>query len=175
MLRGLLFRFGLLFVMLSFAPGGRSQTGSGANLDVVSLRGARALVVVVEELRPSSVQAGLSKAWLKKAVTDWLEAGGVRVLPETRLSELPGWEHLYINVNATSPQASAGEFFVFNVDVALKQSVALTRDKQIETIATTWEQGSVGPATRSNLSARVGAVVKGYVDKFLRDWRTVNK
>jgi hypothetical protein len=71
--------------------------------------------------------------------------------------------------------SEALQFYVYSVDLALRQQIRLARDRTIDSFAITWSDNrEVGVVGATRLSA-VRDAVRAKVEQFITAWQTVNQ
>ncbi len=139
------------------------------SLEIKSLKGVKGVHVVVESLAPDIVSDGLTADMLEKTITSRLTAGGIRLLTEDELSE-EGAAIFYVSLASIKGERG---LYACDVHAEVIQAVALTRDPQILTPATTWTSTTVGIVGASNVGQLTDTVAK-IADEFVRDYKSVN-
>jgi len=135
-----------------------------------TLKGLRAMNVVVESLKPEAERDGLLRDTIRTDVELKLRQAGIAVLSK---SEPPAYAYLYVNVGTMKPSAASG-LYAYCVHVELVQRVYLARDASVFTFARTWQStGIFGTVGTFNLSS-VRGTVRDSVDEFLNDYLAVN-
>jgi hypothetical protein len=129
-----------------------------------SLKGLKAIGLVVERIPPEAEREGLTREQLQKDVELRLKDSGVTVAKEAG-------GFLYVTVQTfLSSDASVHSYAV---GLEFTQPVLLVRDTQILVLGTTWSLSATGTAALGKLSlARVDVV--SLVDRFINAYRTVN-
>jgi hypothetical protein len=146
--------------------------GEGPPPEQASMRGLKAVQVLIEPLPAEVEKAGLTTAALQGEVESRLASGGIRVLKSERdqLDDV-GNTLLYLNVEVL-PETLADPPLTYACMLELRQDCVLIRNPKIQPHAITWSTASVirgGDAP--SIRARVGA----RVDQFLKDWRAENR
>lgn len=133
------------------------------------LKDLGSIAVLVEDLGPDGVKAGISKEKLKASVELRLRQNGlaVREVKQTTL-ESP-W--LYINTNIL--YVENGDFFIYKISIALNQTVRLLRNDTMVR-ADTWEKGYLGISPPDNISEKVEKNVDTLLTFFLNDYLAAN-
>jgi len=130
-----------------------------------TLRGLKGIQVLVEPI----TLAGLTESTLKTDVELKLRKAGIRVLTKDEWLLTQGYPYLYVNVTAI--ELKSPQEFIYSVNVGLTEDVILSRNRSIETSATTWKKSALGitPDLRA-----VREAVGDQVDKFMNDYLAVN-
>jgi hypothetical protein len=132
-----------------------------------SLRGLKAMRVLVENIKTDVVSAALSQNQLKTDTELQLRKAGIRV------ESTPGLPFLYIRVTAQKRNVLREELYAFSIMVEVHQMVTLARDLSILTWGVTWSSGSIGTVGISQLSS-IRDLVAEHVEKFISDYLAVN-
>jgi hypothetical protein len=155
----------MALVCLSLGIGGKP--GAFAADDTVSrssLKGLKAIGLVVGKMPPEAEAEGLTREQVQKDVELRLKDAGMPVAKEAA-------GFLYVTLQTTrSPDASG---YSYSVGVEFTQPVLLVRDTQILVLGTTWSLSATGTAGQGKLAlARVDVV--SLVAKFLSAYQSVN-
>ncbi len=131
-----------------------------------SLKGLKAVTVVVERMDPDAEKDGLTTDQLQKDVESRLRQAGITVVPL-----VPPSSFLYVNVHALKTDAG---FYVAAITVEFNQPVTLFRDpKIVHPAATTWRMHSIAVAASDRLGILQGQV-DTYVDEFINAYLEQN-
>jgi hypothetical protein len=134
-----------------------------------TLRGLRAVAVVVEDLGRLEGRAGLSQTTLRAAVEEQLSRAGIDVVPAPK--EAPGFVYLYVRIRGL--RGSVYPIWAVMQEYALKQGVVLARDTKIISVGATWSKHAISLFTDDALSRLRTDIEKG-VDEFIGVYRSVN-
>jgi hypothetical protein len=115
--------------------------------DADSLRGLKALYVLVERLGPAEEAAGITDGSLKTGLELRLRRAGITV------SDDPALPCVYLNVHIGSSKNMAAYYYSFHI--SFKQAVVLERDQTISTVATTWSTGGIGIASPGRIRSAI--------------------
>jgi len=129
-----------------------------------SLKGIKAVKLVVSDLHPDAQADGLAADQLQSEVEARLRKAGVTASPSAKAS-------LTVTVN-TSGRENGWYFFV--IEVSLTQPVALVRDRKSIIRAATWRLGNFGDVAAQDLARFARETVAGQVDMFIRAYREQN-
>jgi len=155
---------GRVSVLVAFITlGVSSALGADAPLDRATLRGLKALQVVVD-VGPELQQAGIKKEALAAKVRQRLESANVTV--DANATDLVG-------VKVTAAHSRNTPYAVC-VEMGIYQSVSLKRDPTVITNTVTWSGESVLLAPPKLLQEVVPNTVDQLVDQFLAALRSVN-
>lgn len=135
-----------------------------------SLRGVRAISVLVESLPDDIEGYGLTKSQIQTDVELRLRKAGIRVLTEEETS--PGSPRLYVNVNALKTNTIPPTIPIYGVCAIVQfyQLVSLTKDGSRH-LGVTWGKHQMG-IFREIRSSREH--LGNLVDEFINDYLTVN-
>jgi hypothetical protein len=155
---------GLVLIVLLWQGGSASQGhAAGDGFERASLRGLAAVQVVVEDLAPDVIQAGLTREHVKQVVEQQLEQGGIPVVPQA--------EHAFY-VHLGTARTDTGSYS-YALSFQLLQLVLLFRDPGILTWGTTWSFDLVGALASDNLGAMDALLSRG-VNAFITDYQAAN-
>jgi hypothetical protein len=138
-----------------------------------SLKGIKGIYVLIEEL-PESLKSktGLTEDQLRTDVELKLRLAGISVVSESESLYIPGFPYLYVNINGYVEEIG---LVVYNIEVELRQTVILKRNRSIEAVgATTWKTGTIGTVGLDKSSASIRNAVKDHVDGFINAYLSVN-
>ncbi len=156
LLCSLVFGIALLFLDI---PAWADNSIGGA-----TLKGIKAVAVVVEEMRADAEGDGLTRSQLQTDVELRLRQAGIPVD-----NDAPGV--LYLAVNTVKSQ---GGFYAYVIGVEFAQGVLLARDPSITTFDTTWRAiPGVGIINAINLHT-VRDDVRDQVDEFINAYLEQN-
>ncbi len=141
-----------------------TSLGWAQSSKIESLRGLRAISVVIEDLGPDEESLGLTKSRLQTQVELRLRRSGITVLEDA----IP---FLYININVKKVPTG---LYAVATEVSLKQQVYLVRDSSIEITGVTWNVASVGTVGENRLARSILDHVGKYVDEFANDYLAAN-
>ena len=140
----------------------------------VTLTGLTGVHLVVNEMSVEAVQQGLSRSSLETELASRLRQAGLRVLAADEALTSVGRPTLEVRVSLLK-SSEALQFYVYSVDLALRQQIRLTRDRAIDSFAITWSDNrEVGVVGATRLSA-VRDAVRAKVEQFITAWQTVNQ
>ncbi len=131
--------------------------------DRYSLKGLKAVHVVVEDLRPDAEMDGLAKSQLQRDVESRLWQAGIKVDPESP-------ESLYVKLNTYKHESG---LYSFSMELQLHQPVRLYRDPKIlQPFASTWsvgDTGIVGTSDIRNLRNHLADYVDYFINAYLEE------
>jgi hypothetical protein len=162
MSRGQVLLGAVVCLLVSLMPG-TIQDGLAQNDNYLSrptLKGLTGVDVKVEYLRPDIEQAGLTRMTLQTDVELTLREAGIQVVAQPSLST----GNLYLNVDCMNRPPIMIYGCSFQLD--LNQPVALARNPQILTLASTWSVGEIYMVGAAYLSTDLPTAVRGLVRQF---------
>ena len=139
--------------------------GSGDGvLDRATLRGVRAVNVVVDPVTPEIEKEGVTTNALRSRLAQKLRDSGVQV--DTDAIE-------FVGLRLTSVRAARGPIAI-SANVALYQPVTLVRDRSAKTTTKTWEVDSIMLAESKQVYRACMDSVDELADRFVTAYRSVN-
>ncbi len=138
--------------------------------EIHTLAGLTGVYVTVDNINPAAELLGLDSRKIHGDVELRLKQKGIPILTVQQMRQTPGLPILKVLLNVHKTEAG---FFVYSIDLHLRQSVQLRRRPSIETFAITWKTGTVGVASEDQM-AQVRDLVLDYVDEFASDYRQAN-
>ena len=161
----------VLALMVGLAPPVLAADYQFYQLARKTLTGFTALEVVVEEMNPDPELQGLTQSTLRTDVELKLRQAGIRVLTQTEAlgalvkSDVPGL-HLAVG---TRPLEKGN--YAFGIQLELLQTVLLERDRNIISVAPTWEApimfGTIGAKNLPKLREYVRDMVDQFINAYL--------
>jgi hypothetical protein len=134
-----------------------------------TLRGLKAVAVVVEDLGRLEGRAGLSQTTLRAAVEAQLSRAGIDVVPAPK--HAPGFVYLYVRIRGL--RGSLYPTWAVMQEYSVKQGVVHARDAKIASVGATWSKHAISLFTDDALSRLRTDIEKG-VDEFISVHRSVN-
>ena len=160
-------QFSLLVVIFLLS----SVTLAQAALNKETLRGIKAMEVVVENLEQDIEKDGLSTSTIQTDVEQKLRMAGIKVLTEEEWIKEPGSPYLYVGVSSYKRDTG---LYAFHIEVELSQEVILYRKPDVLCPAITWAcvglTGTVGAKKVNGLRDRI----KDKIDLFINDYFDMN-
>lgn len=135
-----------------------------------SLQGLQGLEVVIEDMRADAQADGLSQEAIRATVELILRSNGIRVVTHSESMKTPAAPYLYVRVSTSN---HSSDLFAYAVTVAFLQKVSLMHSAQHVMSAATWEKGSVGTTSHSNIRQVINSV-ESKVKEFSNDFLAVN-
>jgi len=140
-------------------------TGSGdGTLDRATLRGVKAVSVVVDPVTPEIEKEGATVDALRSRLEQKLRDGGVKVDAETIE---------FVGLRLTSVRAARGPLAI-SANVAFYQPVTLVRERSAKTTTKTWEVDSIMLAETKQVYRACMDSVDELADRFVAAYRSVN-
>lgn len=140
----------------------------------VTLTGLTGVHLVVNEISVEAAQQELSRSSLETELASRLRQAGLRVLAADEALTSVGRPTIEVRVSLRK-SSEALPFYVYSVDLALRQQIRLARDRRIDSFAITWSDNrEVGVVGATRLSA-VRDAVRAKVEQFITAWQTVNQ
>jgi len=150
-------------------PSAPSAAGD-APLDRATLRGLKAVNVVLDQLDPEVEKQGLTRTDLQARLEARLKDGQIPLDPSA-----PD----FVGLRVTSVRAGRGALalrgaFALCITLAVYQPVALSRDQHVRTAAATWDVESVLMADPKAIRQASMDTVDELVGRLASAWREVN-
>lgn len=133
-------------------------------IDRATLRGLKAVSVVVDPLDAELQREGLSTSVLRRQVEARLERAGITV--DANAVDFVGLRVLAAQAKRTSVAIS--------IDLGVYQTVVLARDKQTRTATETWAVRSVVLSPPKQVSESTAETVDQLVQQLITAYRSVN-
>jgi len=146
-----------------------SITQEQVSPDKKTLRGIKAMAVLVENLRQDIEKDGLKKSSIQTDVELKLRLAGIKVLTKEEGIK-PASPYLYIQVSSVKYEDL---MYSYSISVDFCQYVYLYRDTDIHFYATTWSIANIG-FFGVNRVKEIRDGIKDQVDKFINDYLAVN-
>ncbi len=170
-LRGVL-RFALLGGILLAGLLGPRPAVAQEEADRVSLKGLKAVYVIVEDLPAELQEKGPTKARIQGLMEEKVKQAGLVLLTREAWRNTPGTPLLYANINLSKAKSKDG-VRACSINLCLAQRANLERDPAIRSLARTWQAGIVGLVDDADLEI-VASQVGTLVDYFLSEVRAVS-
>jgi hypothetical protein len=146
-------------LLLLDTPAWAALGGQGA-----SLKGIKAVAVVVEKMRADAERDGLTRNQLQTDVEQRLRQAGITVD-----NQAPGFLAIFVN----TLKVESG-FYVYAIRVQFKQTVRIERNSKIAVLASTWEAPSVVGTVGTRALRDVRGSVRDRVDEFINAYLEQN-
>lgn len=158
---------GFALVMLVAAP----CAASDSSMDRSTLRGLKAVKVVVDSPAPEVEREGVSGDGLRITIEQKLRDAGITV-------DHDAVEFLGLNISSARPPRktlmSKAPPLSLVINIGLYQIVLLSRDKTTKTVTETWGDQRVAPAPPKAIEHTVEDAVDDLVSEFITAYRAVN-
>jgi hypothetical protein len=141
-----------------------AASGGDSPLDRATLRGVKAVRVVVDEPAQPLPKEAIPPKELQEIVTQRLLAAGIPIDPNA--SE-------FLGLNATYKRDRRGPYAAV-MSLGLYQVLLLSRDREIKSIVETWSVSSLDLAQPRQLNLVSGKALEALTDQFIAAWRSVN-
>ena len=149
----------LLFICIS--AGAR---GGDSNMDRATLRGLKAMKVVVDAATPDMERIGLTQDHLRTDIEEKLRGAGINVSNDAQ-------EFLGLGIS-TSPARRGPQ--PVSMELAVYQVVQLNRNKTTKTVAPTWSLQRVLLLPSRQVGRIVPRAMDDLVSQFIQAYREVN-
>jgi hypothetical protein len=116
-------------------------------------------------------RVGFDKQTIQTDVELKLRVAGIKVLTTPQQRTTPGNPRLYVNLNYVDTNGVGA----YNIEVALQQTVLLSRDQTVTTYGvTTWSASRVGIGPRDRIVSAVRSRLGDCLNEFLNAYLAVN-
>ena len=129
-----------------------------------TLRGIRAVAVVVEDTHADAQRDGLTRRQLQTDVEQRLRQAGIKVH-----NDAPGFLDVFVN----TLKIESG-FYAYAIRVQFRQRVRMERNLKIAALASTWEAPSVVGTVGTRALRDVRGSVRDRVDEFINAYLEQN-
>jgi hypothetical protein len=154
---------GVLSAMLVGAGVGR--VWSALTYKQESLARLKRVYVLVEGVDADAEKLGLSEEQLKTVIELRLREAGIGLLTREQSFQEPGTPIVYLNVCAQPGAESRTGYFFMSLQV--RQEASLTRDPEIATFASTWNDGMLCRGDRSMAQEALDGMLKAFLNDYL--------
>jgi hypothetical protein len=127
--------------------------------------------VTIGNTSPEVAKFGLTETRVRTETELHLRRAGIKILTHEQAEKVPGKPHLAVDVNAIKTEAG---LYAFDLDVQLRQDVALQRRPTIKLTAPTWSVSGVATVGESRLRGFVNEAVGDLVDQFCNAYLAMN-
>jgi hypothetical protein len=149
-----------------------SGAASDTEMDRATLRGIKAVKVIVDPTPPEIEREGLDRDHLRSRIEQKLRDAGIT---------LDGDAAEFVGLNITSVRGVKTTVFSLKggplslmIGLGVYQVVTLNRDKTAKTVAETWSQQRVMSAAPKAVAEAVSSAVDELADDFVKAYRSVN-
>jgi hypothetical protein len=140
-----------------------------------TLRGSPAFKVLLEDIAPAGIEAGLDKQELTTAVELRCRMAGMPIRPSSDFSDFIGI--LYVWVLPIQEHYAGGKptgDYAFAMSVEFVQLVSLQRDPSISSLGTTWSKVTIVTTPREGAARFCRETLVDLVDQFLNAYLAQN-
>jgi hypothetical protein len=161
-----------LFILVVFAiPIHIFSQGYVLTIETESLKGLQSLNVVVEDLEPDLIKAGLTRLQIQTDVEIKLRRAGIKLTGAEKYSPESYYSYLYIRVSSFQ-HPDMPKVFAFHIEATLNQSVILERNKS-KSIGATWKKDLTGIVGSDNVR-QVRDHISDVIDLFINNYLKAN-
>lgn len=157
------------FAVLILIAGG--CFASDTSMDRATLRGLKAVKVVVDPLGPELEHEGLDANRLRGIVEQKLRDAGVKV--DNDVNEFIGLSISFAQAGRKVLSVKKGPFSL-TIGLGVYQVAVLTRDMATKTVVETWGVEKTAGAAAKGLDHDVSSAVDDLVDQFVKAYLSVN-
>ena len=143
-----------------------------STMDRATLRGLKAVKVVVDPPPPEMERAGFDRDHLRANIEQKLRDAGIKV--DNDVIEFLGLGIAMVQGGRKVPLSFGKAPVSLTLSLGLYQVIVLSRDQTIKTVAETWEQQKVIQATAKSLDQVLPGAIDELVDQFVKAYRSVN-
>ena len=141
-------------------------------MDRATLRGLKAVKVVVDPPPAEMERQGFDREHLRASIEKKLRDGGIKI--DNDVIEFLGLGISAGQGGRKGPLSLGKAPTSMNLSLGLYQVILLSRDQTIKTVAETWEQQKGISATTRNLDQVLPGAIDELVDQFVKAYRSVN-
>jgi hypothetical protein len=149
----------------------RACVASDTSMDRATLRGLKAVKVVVDPLGSELEHEGLDANRLRITIEQKLRNAGIKV--DNDVNEFMGLSVSFAQGGRKSLFTKKGGFSL-SVSLGVYQVAVLTRDMATKTVVETWGVEKTLSASSRDLDRDASNAVDELVDQFVKAYRTVN-
>ena len=153
----------IVFAALAAVPLNDAAAGD-AELDRTTMRGLKAVSVVIDRIDPQLPKEGVAADALQERIESRLKDAGIDIDASTP-------EFVGLQINAV--RGSRGPY-ALSVTIGLYQPVILTRDRNIRTATKTWDVETILMAEPKMLRQASMESADELAARFVAAWRSVN-
>jgi hypothetical protein len=135
-----------------------------SELDRATMRGLKAVNVVIDRIDPQLPKEGVRPADLQARIESKLKDAGIALNPEA---------NEFVGLQITAVRDKRGPY-ALSFTVGLYQPVLLSRDRNARTVTKTWEVETILMADPKVLQKASIESVDDLAARFVAAWRTVN-
>ena len=165
----------MLCIAVAFLlPAGLSAAGD-SELDRATLRGLKAVNVVIDHIDPQLPKEFVPPADLQARMEDRLKSGGIVV--DSDATEFVALQVAAVRSGGGSRvigRISGGITFALSFTIGLYQPVLLSRDHNVRTVTKTWEVETILMVDPKNLKQAWMDSIDDLTARFIAAYRSVN-
>jgi hypothetical protein len=139
-------------------------TAGDAPIDRATLRGVKAVHVVLDPIEPELQKAGLTQTDLQTRLENRLKAADVPIDPSSPE---------FLGLRVISVRGNRGPF-ALSFSLGCYQPVLLVRDQNIRSATPTWDIDTVLMTEPKTLHQATYETIDDLADRFVAAWRSVN-
>jgi hypothetical protein len=141
-------------------------------MDRATLRGLKAVKVVVDPPPPEMEREGFDRDHLRASIEQKLRDAGIKI--DNDAIEFLGLGISMVQGGRKVPLSFGKAPVSLTLSLGLYQVIVLSRDQTIKTVAETWEQQKVIQATAKTLDKVLPGAIDELGDQFVKAYRSVN-
>ena len=157
------------FAVLILMAGG--CYASDTSMDRATLRGLKAVKVVVDPLGPELEREGLDANRLRGSIEQKLREAGVKV--DNDVNEFIGLSISFAQAGRKVLSIKKGPYSL-TISLGVYQVAVLTRDMATKTVVETWGAEKTASASARGLDRDVSTAVDDLADQFVKAYLSVN-
>ena len=144
---------------------------SDTSMDRATLRGLKAVKIVVDPLGPELEREGLDANHLRSSIEQKLKFASVKV--DNDANEFVGLSVGFAQAGRKALSLKKGPFSL-TISLGVYQVAVLTRDNTTKTVVETWGVEKTASSTARGLDHDVSNAVDDLVDQFVKAYLSVN-
>lgn len=153
----------ILFAVLAMIPLATSAAGD-AELDRATMRGIKAVNVVIDRIDPQLPREGVSADALQERIEARLKEAKIEINPAAAE---------FVGIQITAVRSGRGPY-ALSFTIGLYQPVILVRDRNIRTATKTWEVETILMADSKVVRQASLESMDELAARFVTAWRSVN-
>jgi hypothetical protein len=162
-----------ILVLLSFAVAASLAQADEQKWSIDSLRGLRALDVVVDPLPHDAEKDGLRRPALQADIELRLRRLGITIVTE-KSAPWPDSAVMRLRVDDLKRDLEQGSYHEFRLTLEVLQSVALLRDPAVRSVNAQWHRTSEGTQLTTLLVRSVRDSLRELIEHFVDDYLAAN-
>jgi hypothetical protein len=159
-----------LCMALTVLAGG--SLAGDSTMDRATLRGLKAVKVVVDPPPPEMERAGFDRDHLRASIEQKIRDAGIKI--DNDAIEFLGLGIAMVQGGRKVPLSFGKTPVSLTLSLGVYQVIVLSRDQTIKTVAETWEQQKVIQATAKSLDNVLPGAIDELADQFVKAYRSVN-